>query len=275
MLSLICIIILVLLVEECVFSLNRPVEKIKVSIPLSKGFGNIGGQCWGEPVNYFETEMMKPSKFPHLGDYAPQPIDDFDAKKRAEYNLNVGRCQEVLRRELPMVFLVSDLDFSIFAPQIVVSDGQRSRLVMQRNLYAAVVKSLKLASTFSFVYPSMNVKKIEYIDSCTTIQCLVDIVLPDSIRIDGQALWEGMFYFGLDSEGLIESHTFDKKISTMRPSPLQNVKSYPWLKSSGPQWTGELVGAAFMTPDSILSSMTKEGEDSNGQEPNVLDLLTL
>jgi len=146
---------------------------------------------------------------------------------------------------------------------------------MQRNLYAAVVKSLKLASTFSFVYPSMNVKKIEYIDSCTTIQCLVDVVLPDSIRIDGQALWEGMFYFGLDSEGLIESHTFDKKISTMRPSPLLNVKSYPWLKS-GPQWNGELVGAAFATPDSVLSSTTNDGRDGNVHESvNVLDLLTL
>ena len=161
---------------------------------------------------------------------------------RLEYNLNKGRALETLRRELPLVFFTKNLDFSIFAQEILVNDG-KNRFAMPHNVYITVVKSLKLASTFSTMYPSMNVRKVEYLEDCSTIQCLVDVVLPDSIRIDGASVWEGMFYFGLNSRGLISSHTFDRKISNKTPSRV-NSKSFPWL-SSQPQWSPELlVGAA-------------------------------
>ena len=64
----------------------------------------------------------------------------------------------------------------------------------------------------------MNVRKIEYVDDVKTIQCLVDVVLPDSVRVDGQSVWEGMFYFGLNKQGLIETHIFDRKISNLKPA---------------------------------------------------------
>ena len=119
------------------------------------------------------------------GEYTNE--NNVDEKKNQDFNLNVGRALEVLRRELPMVFYVSNHDFSIFANQITVCDGShKSRVVMQKSLYSAAVKSLRVASSVSFTYPSMNVRKIEYIASCRTIQCNVDIVLPDTIRIDGQ-----------------------------------------------------------------------------------------
>eukprot|EP01041_Mallomonas_annulata_P008413 gene8413-17334_t len=260
---------LVLLNANCFFQSNN---RIHVQAPTSQRYGTVGGQCWEELETMKREIMLKPRIFHHLGDYNPQPVNDFDAKRKADFNMNVGRALEVLRRELPMVFVVSDLDFSIFAPQITVSDGNGNRLVMQRNLYAAVVKSLRLASTFSFVYPSMNVKKIEYIEDCTTIQCTVDVVLPDSIRIDGAAVWEGMFYFSLDPQGLIESHTFDKKISTMRPSPI-NANSYPWLRQAAPQWSAELissVSSASSGGSEILQSLS-----ASHDEQNILDLLSI
>ena len=46
-----------------------------------------------------------------------------------------------------------------------------------------------VASSISFTSQSMNVKKIEYIESCQTIHCLVDGVLLGTIRIEGIALW--------------------------------------------------------------------------------------
>ena len=57
-----------------------------------------------------------------------------------------------------------------------------------------------------------------------------------------------MFYFGLNSEGLIHSHTFDRKISNMKPD-VMSVSSYPWIRSNqGANWTPDLVGAAYATP---------------------------
>ena len=148
--------------------------------------GFAGGQCWDD-FSGFDCEVVESTGvLQHLGNMGTEPRDDYEAKKKANFNLNAGRALEVIRRQLPMVFMVSDLDFSVFAQQITVSDGNNNRLVLQRQLYAGIVKSLRLASSFSFVYPSMTVKKIEYVSSCTTIQCLVDVVLPDSIRIDGQ-----------------------------------------------------------------------------------------
>jgi hypothetical protein len=111
---------------------------------------------------------------------------------------------------------------------------------MSRSLYAAAIKSVQMASAFSSIYPSMNVKKIEYIEDCATIQCLVEVVLPDSVRIEGSAVWEGVFYFGLDNEGLISTHIFDRKISTLRPSSPISVSNMPWLRS-GPQWSQDLL----------------------------------
>jgi len=125
--------------------------------------------------------------FNHLGDWGETQNDDLDRKKTQDFNFNVGRALETLRRELPMVFYVSNIDLSVFANQITICDGShKNRVVMQKSLYSAAVKSLRVASSVSFTYPSMNVKKIEYIESCRTIQCNVDIVLPDTIRIEGQ-----------------------------------------------------------------------------------------
>ena len=80
----------------------------------------------------------------------------------------------------------------------------------------------------------MNVKKIEYVEDCRTIQCLVDVVLPDTVRIDGQSTWEGMFYFGLDRNGLIETHIFDRKITNYMGKPIvsNSGMNYPWLQAA-------------------------------------------
>ena len=187
-------------------------------------------------------QSLAPSVLAHLGDSPEQqPSDDdvWNKKRQANYNLNVGRALEALRRELPMVFAASNLDFSVFAGQILVIDQRQNQVVMHKNLYMTAVKSLRMAAAISSMYPSMNVKKIEYIEAEKTIQCLVDVVLPDTVRIDGQAVWEGMFYFGLDSEGLINSHRLDRRVSTKGPQPL-NTQLYPWLRAM-PSWSPDLV----------------------------------
>jgi len=187
--------------------------------------------------------------FAVLGDYNEMQSgahnEDFEtAKRRASFNLKVGTAMEVLRRELPMVFAVTNLDFSIFASQITVVDQRQNKVVMPKSLYVGAVKSVRMASALSSMYPSMNVKKIEYVADERLIQCLVDVVLPDAVRIDGQAMWEGMFYFGLDSDGLINSHVFDRKVSNFKPNSvhLQSAAaSLPWLRSSSPTWSPDLV----------------------------------
>jgi len=214
-----------------------------------KSHSVVRGERWGD-FDGFSCQVLElenpagSTKFNALGDYGSanelgdNDVNNEDAKRHREFNMKVGKCMETLRRELPFVFFASNLDYSIFADEIVVSDGS-NRMAMQKSLYTTVVKSLKLASTFSATYPAMNVRKIEFIEDCSTIQCLVDVVLPDSIRIDGTSTWDGMFYFGLDSHGLISSHTFDRKISKKTPSNL-NTKSFPWLRAT-PKWSPELL----------------------------------
>ena len=187
------------------------------------------------------SSQFIPTSFSHIGDINDINNNDNSINsKKANFYLNVGKALDTIRRELPMVFATSNLDFSIFANSITVTDGNQNKIAMSRALYAAAIKSVQMASAFSSIYPSMNLKKIEYIEDCTTIQCLVDVVLPDSVRVDGSAVWEGVFYFGLDSEGLISTHVFDRKISTLRPSSPISASSMPWLRA-GPQWSQDLL----------------------------------
>lgn len=142
-----------------------------------------------------------------------------------EYTLNVGKALDVLIRELPLVFAVQNLDFSILSSQItVINENQRS-LVLSKEVYVTAIRGIQMASTISSTYPSIRVRKIEYIEDIRTIQCLVGI-LPSSNQLvstvthnigQDTPLWEGMFYFGLNKEGLIETHIFDRKISNLKP----------------------------------------------------------
>ena len=192
------------------------------------------------------------SHLAHLGDYGETAdVDSLSSEERRKHNLNVGKALDTLQRQLPYMFAMTNLDFSIFANLITLNDEKRNKFVMQRTLYSAAVRSMCMASRFSSIYPSLNLKNIEYIESESVIQCLVDVVLPDSVRVDGQAVWEGIFYFGLDREGFISSHTFDRKVPTMgnkRPL-LAGAAQYPWLQSSSAQgeWTPDLLVGALST----------------------------
>lgn len=233
--------LVVMVMQFCCTALHVPVSKSNAIKPV---VSRIGGQKWGEFGGFDCTVLGPVSSFAHNaddseGDYCPEFIDDYQKRKKAAYNLNVGRALEVLRRELPMVFAMSNFDFSIFAPAITVGDGNRNKVVMQKTLYITAVSSLRLASAFSSIYPSMNVKKIQYVEESATIQCLVDVLLPDSVRIDGQAVWEGMIYFGLDEAGLINSQVFDRKISNLRPTPAPS--SIGKSLFSSPQWSSDLI----------------------------------
>jgi hypothetical protein len=143
----------------------------------------------------------------------------------SEYILNVGKALDVLVRELPLVFAVQNLDFSILSSQITVINENQHSLVLSKEVYVTAIRGIQMASTISSTYPSVRVRKIEYIEDIKTIQCLVDIA-PSSNQLvstvthntrQDAPLWEGMFYFGLNKEGLIETHIFDRKISKFNP----------------------------------------------------------
>ena len=144
--------------------------------------------------------------------------------------MNVGKALDVLVRELPLVFAVQNLDFSIFSSQITVVVENQRTLLLSKEVYVTAIRGIQMASVLSSTYPSVRLRKIEYIEDIRTIQCLVD-VLPSSNQLTsivtnniGQhtPLWQGMFYFGLNKEGLIETHIFDRKISNLKPEEEKN-----------------------------------------------------
>jgi hypothetical protein len=55
-------------------------------------------------------------------------------------------------------------------------------------------------------------------------------------------MWQGMLYFGLNADGLIDTLIFDRKISPLRPSWLQ-AKDYPWFQPAVAKWQPDLVSA--------------------------------
>lgn len=77
-----------------------------------------------------------------------------------------------------------------------------------------------------------------------------------------------MFYFGLDEQGLINSHIFDRKISNLRPQPLK-VATYPWLRA-GASWSSDLLGGRARMPRGLVVAAEIDETKSS-----LLDLLTV
>lgn len=259
---------------------NRPTD-------IQKSFGSIKGQKW-EGFEGLDSQVLMRSElqpievFRHVPDDSeaegPAFEDGYEKRKKAARDENIGKALEVLRRELPYVFAASNHDYSIFAASITVADGKNNKMVMQKPLYIAAVNSLRMASRISSIYPSMNVRKIEYIEETSTIQCLVDVVLPDTVRVDGQAVWEGMFYFGLDKHGLIDSHIMDRKVSNFTPNTMKKATAQmPWLRAA-PAWSSDLLqGSPLPTPvPGFVTNIEKvkdEKESEEVEEHSIIEIL--
>jgi hypothetical protein len=218
-------------------------------------FGSFESMEWED----FDCDVLGPLR--NLGEFqyddAECDMDEETKRQMASYRLNVGRALDTLRRQLPAALAPSTLDFSIFANEISVSDGKKNRMIIQRSLYSAGVKSMQVASSFSRVTPALNLRKIEYVEGSETIQCIVHIVLPDTIRIDGSGVWEGMFYFGLNREGLINSHIMDRKISNLHPQN-SSVDTFAWLKPRFNRWSPELVPGKLSPKKGLVFSFQNE-----------------
>jgi hypothetical protein len=152
--------------------------------------------------------------------------------------LNVGKALDVLIRELPLVFAVQNLDFSILSSQITVINENQHSLVLSKEVYVTAIRGIQMASTVSSTYPSVRLRKIEYIEDIKTIQCLVDVAFSPNHFIStvinnteqqDTPVWQGMFYFGLNKEGLIETHIFDRKISNLKPEEKNNCCQFGGL----------------------------------------------
>jgi geranylgeranylglycerol-phosphate geranylgeranyltransferase len=128
------------------------------------------------------------------------------------------------------MFILKNPNFDIFSSQILVANNEKKRSI-PKQLYIALIKTLQTIASFSRNNPKINVRKIEYIEDTKTIQCLVDIVLPNIIKIDGENKWEGYFYFGVNEKGLIKTHIFDRKISNL-DTRLQRASDCHFLYSN-------------------------------------------
>jgi 4-hydroxybenzoate polyprenyltransferase len=144
-----------------------------------------------------------------------------------EYRLNIGNALNVLHRELPLIFVLKNLNFDIFSSQIMVVNNEK-KIHIPKNMYIASIKLLQTIASFSINRPEINVRKIEYIEDTKTIQCLVDIVLPKIIKSNWENKWEGYFYFGVNEKGIIKTHIFDRKISNLDVKHI-NVNPHHWL----------------------------------------------
>ncbi|RYY85177.1 hypothetical protein EON63_07895 [archaeon] len=68
------------------------------------------------------------------------------------------------------------MDYSIFADMIILADGNQNKIVVLRFFCKAGMSSLRM----------VNLRRIEHMKDCQTIQCLAGVVLPDTVRLEGQ-----------------------------------------------------------------------------------------
>lgn len=148
-----------------------------------------------------------------------------------EYIVNVGNAIDVLHRDLPFLFVLKNPNFDIFSSQIMVVNNEK-KINISKDMYIASIKSLQTIASFSRNSPKINVRKIEYIEETKTIMCLVDIVLPKLINPHIENKWEGYFYFGVNENGLIKTHIFERKISTLDVELTKSKNSLHWLHSN-------------------------------------------
>jgi len=149
--------------------------------------------------------------------------------ENSEYLLNVGTALDVLHRELPLIFVLENINFNIFSQQINVIN-RKKMISMSKPMYISSIKSIQTISSLSPTRSEINVRKIEYIEDVRTIQCLVEIITPRlTPSLANENKWEGMFYFGINEKGLIESHMFDRKISNLDNNKITYVNKIPWL----------------------------------------------
>ena len=178
-----------------------------------------------QSFNKYVTTTRRPPSHQKCLPITPNNQND---NHNTEYTLNVGRALDVLVRELPLLFAVKNIDFSILSSQITVVNGnQPHSLVVSKTAYIGAIRAIQMASTVSSNYPSIHLRKIEYIEDIKTIQCLLDVALSPNHLIStvinnteqqDPLVWQGMFYFGLNKEGLIDTHIFDRKISNLKPA---------------------------------------------------------
>ena len=128
--------------------------------------------------------------------------------------VNVGNAIDVLQRELPFLFVLENISFNIFSSHIMVVTN-KNKINIPKYIYISSIKTLQKIASFSRNQPKINVRKIDYIEDTKTIQCLVEVVLPKIINTYEEQKWEGYFYFGVDENGLIKTHIFDRKISNL------------------------------------------------------------
>ena len=183
-----------------------------------------------QSFNKYVTTTRRPPSHQKCLPITPNNQND---NHNTEYTLNVGKALDVLVRELPLLFAVKNIDFSILSSPIkVVNGNQPHSLVVSKEVYITAIRGIQMASTLSSTYPSIHLRKIEYIEDIKTIQCLVDVVSSSNQLMSTAThhteqqtpLWQGMFYFGLNKEGLIDTHIFDRKISNLKPAEGGNNK---------------------------------------------------
>ena len=152
-----------------------------------------------------------------------------------EYIVNIGNAIDVLHRDLPFIFVLKNPNFDIFSSQIMVVNNEK-KINISKDMYIASIKSLQTIASFSRNSPKINVRKIEYIEETKTIMCLVDIVLPKLINPHIENKWEGYFYFGVNENGLIKTHIFERKISTLDVELTKSKNSLHWLHSNSKKY---------------------------------------
>ena len=121
------LILSLLIIISIVQGLVPSQNKLIPSPTSARTFKSISGQRWGE-FDGFQCQVLEKKNFEpnlifeNMGDIIPERLNNHDDEAKNNYNLNVGRALEALRRELPIIFFASNLDFSIFANQILVND---------------------------------------------------------------------------------------------------------------------------------------------------------
>ena len=127
---------------------------------------------------------------------------------KRNYTLNVGKCIETLREEVPRM-LEEAPTLDVFTEGVRLVDERGNVITSGRRAYGAFYAGLRMARRLSMTTPRVDVLSVRYVDWSGEIHVRFSVEADAPLGLDRTARYDAVSVYKLDSEGWIKEHKVD------------------------------------------------------------------
>jgi hypothetical protein len=133
-------------------------------------------------------------------------VQKLETDRQRNYTLNVGRCIETLRDEIPTL-LAEAPTMDIFSDDVVLSDPNGA-LVRGQSGYAAFFAGLRMARRLSLVTPTVRILSLRHAETRSEITVRFQVETPSPLG-GAPLVFDALSVYKLNAAGLISEHKID------------------------------------------------------------------